>query len=187
MRVGYTRISTKDQSPDLQIDALRKAGCEKIFSDCVSGSRADRPGLDDALHFLREGDTLVVWQLDRLGRSVKNMLELANMFSTRGIELVSLRENIDTTTAVGRMFFTVLLALSEFERSLMIERTHAGLAAAKARGRNGGRPGLSQGIIEAIVALRKQDKSFGEIGAALGINASTAYRNWKKAVESKPS
>lgn len=185
MRVGYARVSTKEQSQDLQLDALRKAGCEKIFSDCVSGSRADRPGLDDALQFLREGDTLVVWQLDRLGRSVKNMLELANMFSSRKIELVSLRENIDTSSAVGRMFFTVLLALSEFERSLMIERTHAGLAAAKARGRNGGRPGLSQGMIDAIVALRKEDKSFAEIGAALGINASTAYRNWVKATGNK--
>jgi len=183
MKIGYARVSTGSQSFDLQTDALKAAGCERIFTDCASGVKAQRPGLDEALDFLRKGDVLVVWQMDRLGRSVHNMLELITLFKQREIAFISLRENFDTSTATGRMFFTVMLALSEFERNLMIERTRAGLEAAKARGRKGGRPPLEDHQIEAIVTLAAAGKSNREIGKSLVINPSTVWRYIKKSQE----
>ena len=139
MKIGYCRVSSNDQTLNLQKDALKKAGCEKIFSDTVSGAKESRPGLAQCLDQLRKGDTLVVWRLDRLGRSLKHLLTLVEDFSTRGIGFVSLTEAIDTTTSGGKLVFSIFGAIAEFERQIIRERTNAGLAAARGRGRKGGR------------------------------------------------
>ena len=140
MRIGYARVSTADQNPDLQEDALQKAGCEKIFRDVASGAVDSRRGLAEAIDYARDGDTLVVWKLDRLGRSLKHLIETVNGLAARKIGFQSLRESMDTTTSGGKLIFHVFGALAEFERELIRERTQAGLRAARARGRNGGRP-----------------------------------------------
>jgi DNA invertase Pin-like site-specific DNA recombinase len=140
MLVGYARISTADQHHALQHDALEAAGCEKIFTDTISGVKAQRPGLDDALKFVRSGDVLTVWRLDRLGRSLPHLLGLTRDLADRGVELRSLTESIDTRTAAGRLVFHVFAALAEFERDLTHERVALGRAAARARGQLGGRP-----------------------------------------------
>lgn len=137
--VGYARVSTSEQDVALQHDALSKAGCDRIFEDQISGVKADRPGLDDALAFLREGDTLVVWKLDRLGRSLSHLIETVTVLFRRGVGFRSLTEGVDTGTSNGRLVFHLFGALAEFERDLIRERTGAGLAAALARGRKGGR------------------------------------------------
>lgn len=137
--IGYARVSTAEQDTALQTDALRKAGCERIFDDTVSGAKADRPGLTAALAFLRDGDVLVVWRLDRLGRSLPHLIEVVSALEARGIGFRSLTEAIDTTTPGGRLIFHVFGALGQFERDLIRDRTRAGLAAAAARGRKGGR------------------------------------------------
>src|SRR5256884_9466727 len=138
--IGYARVSTQDQNLHLQKDALTKAGCEKIFTDTISGSTQERKGLDEALSFLRSGDTLVVWKLDRLGRTMKHLIDTVTQLKDKGIGFKSLTENIDTTTPGGKLIFHVFGSLAEFERDLIRERTQAGLLAARARGRNGGRP-----------------------------------------------
>ena len=138
--IGYARVSTVEQSTALQTDALRKAGCERVFEDTVSGARADRPGLTAALAYLREGDVLSVWRLDRLGRSLPHLIETIGALQARGVGFRSLTESIDTTTPGGRLIFHVFGALGQFERDLIRERTQAGLTAAAARGRKGGRP-----------------------------------------------
>src|SRR5919206_2285768 len=140
MLIGYARVSTLDQNLDLQQDALRKAGCERLFTDVASGSQTTREGLEVALGFLRAGDALVVWKLDRLGRSLKQLIDLVLTLETREVGLWSLQERLDTTTSGGKLIFHVFGALAEFERDLIRERTQAGLAAARARGRKGGRP-----------------------------------------------
>jgi DNA invertase Pin-like site-specific DNA recombinase len=141
MLIGYYRFSTNDQTGDLQIDALKAAGCEKIFGDeGVSGSKTDRPQLNAALDQLRPDDTLVVWRLDRLGRSLQHLIEVVNGLNARGVDFKSLRETIDTSSASGKLVFHVMAAMAEFERDLIRERTNAGLASARARGRLGGRP-----------------------------------------------
>jgi DNA invertase Pin-like site-specific DNA recombinase len=137
--IGYARVSTAEQDTALQTDALRKAGCERIFDDTVSGAKADRAGLTAALEFLRDGDVLVVWRLDRLGRSLPHLIEVISALEARGVGFRSLTENIDTTTSGGRLIFHVFGALGQFERDLIRERTSAGLVAAAARGRKGGR------------------------------------------------
>ena len=137
--IGYARVSTVEQDTALQKDALRKAGCEKIFEDTISGAKADRPGLAAALAYLRDGDVLVVWRLDRLGRSLPHLIETIGALDARGIGFLSLTESIDTTTSGGRLIFHVFGALGQFERDLIRERTKAGLTAAAARGRKGGR------------------------------------------------
>src|SRR5664280_2379752 len=138
--IGYARVSTDDQNADLQKDALKKAGCIKVFTDKASGSLASRPQLDRMLDQLRPGDVVVVWRLDRLGRSLKNLIALVEGLAEREVGFRSLSESIDTTTANGKLFFSLMGALAEFERDLIRERTMAGLAAARARGRVGGRP-----------------------------------------------
>jgi len=138
--IGYARISTTDQDPALQLDALTKAGCIKVFTDTASGAKESRPELDRMLEQLRPGDTLVVWRLDRLGRSLKHLLTLVEDLEARGVGFRSLTEAIDTTTAGGRLVLSVFGAMAEFERSLIRERTKAGLEAARSRGRRGGRP-----------------------------------------------
>src|SRR5436305_14096367 len=140
MLIGYARVSTHEQHLDLQIDALKAAGCQKIFTDKISTLKAERKGLEEALAFLRHGDVLVVWKLDRLGRTLKQLIELIAMFNQKGIGFKSIKETIDTTTSTGKLVFHIFAALAEFERDIIHERTRAGLEAARARGRNGGRP-----------------------------------------------
>jgi DNA invertase Pin-like site-specific DNA recombinase len=137
--VGYARVSTIDQDPTLQLDALAAAGCAKVFEDCASGARADRAGLRSALEYVRDGDVLIVWKLDRLGRSLPHLIETVTSLATRGVGFRSITEAIDTTTPGGRLVFHLFGALGEFERDLIRERTRAGLVAAVARGRKGGR------------------------------------------------
>nr|WP_298411761.1 recombinase family protein [uncultured Halomonas sp.] len=137
--IGYARVSTSEQDTTLQTDALGKAGCERIFRDTISGAKAERPGLTDATTYLRDGDVLIVWRLDRLGRSLPHLIEVVTALEARGVGFRSLTENIDTTTPGGRLVFHIFGALSQFERDLIRDRTRAGLAAAAARGRKGGR------------------------------------------------
>jgi DNA invertase Pin-like site-specific DNA recombinase len=140
MLIGYARVSTHDQTLNLQRDALEKAGCSKLFTDTASGAKAERKGLDEALAYVRKGDTLVVWRLDRLGRSLPHLITTMTDLEERGIGFKSLTENIDTTTSGGKLIFHIFGALAEFERNLIRERTTAGLMAARMRGRLGGRP-----------------------------------------------
>ena len=140
MLIGYARVSTVEQNLDLQKDALHAAGCERIIEDTVSGARAERPGLNRLKEHLRRGDTLVVWRLDRLGRSLRDLIDWINWLDDRGIALKSLQESIDTATSGGKLIFHMFGALAEFERNLIRERTMAGLQAARARGKQGGRP-----------------------------------------------
>jgi DNA invertase Pin-like site-specific DNA recombinase len=138
VRIGYGRVSTRDQNPDGQQDALLAAGCEQVFIDAASGKLASRPKLDEALRIARDGDQLVVTKLDRLGRSLEHLIALSGQLQTRGVDLIVLDQGIDTSTAIGRMFFQILGAIAEFEHALMSERTRDGLAAARTRGRTGG-------------------------------------------------
>src|SRR4249920_1365049 len=140
MLIGYARVSTSDQTLDLQEDALEKLGCSRIFTGTVSGAKAERTGLDEALNYIRQGDTLVVWRLDRLGRSLNHLIETITGLNNRHIGFKSITENIDTTTSGGKLIFHIFGALAEFERDIIRERTQAGLTAARARGRKGGRP-----------------------------------------------
>src|SRR5258706_5124442 len=142
MQIGYARVSTLDQNPQLQTDALKKAGCERIFTDHLSGAHTDRPALAEALNVSRKGDTLVVWRLDRLARSVAHLLEIIAMLESRGVGFASLTETINTRSSTGRLVLHIFAALAEFERHLIRERTAAGLRAARDRGRVGGRPRL---------------------------------------------
>lgn len=144
MKIGYARVSTRDQNLDLQLDALKRAGCERIYQDVASGSTTARPALDELLGQLRAGDVLVIWKLDRMGRSLKHLVELVGNLIERKVGLLRLNDPIDTTSAQGRLVFNLFASLAEFERELIRERTQAGLTAARARGRVGGRPkGLS--------------------------------------------
>lgn len=181
MIVGYARVSTEDQSLDLQTDALSREGCERIFKEKASGAKADRPELAKMVESLREGDVVVIWKLDRLGRSLKHLVELVSSLSERGIGLRSLNDPIDTTTAQGRLVFNIFASLAEFEREMTRERTLAGLQAARSRGRVGGRPkGLSKEAQTTALAARqlyetgKFTKS--EMCERLGISGSTFYK-----------
>ena len=176
MMIGYARVSTEDQNLDLQRDAL--AGAEKIFEDRASGARDDRPGLADALSHLRKGDCLVVWRLDRLGRSMRSLIDFVENLRERGIDFRSINEGIDTTSAAGRFFFHVLAALAQMERELIRERTNAGLAAARARGRKGGRrPKLSaKQIAHARKLLEDRNTTIKDVAATFGVNRATIYR-----------
>jgi DNA invertase Pin-like site-specific DNA recombinase len=180
MRLGYARISTSDQSFDLQVDALKKASCEKVFKEVASGARTSRPVLDDLLSRTRAGDVLIVWKLDRLGRSLKHLAMLANELMERQIGLISLNDPIDTTTPQGRLVFNIFASLAEFERDLIRERTQAGLKAARARGRRGGRPpGLSKQAEATAMAAetlyREGQLTVKAICNQLGISKPTFY------------
>jgi DNA invertase Pin-like site-specific DNA recombinase len=182
MLIGYARVSTHDQTLSLQQDALKKAGCSKIFTDVVSGARWERKGLHEALNFLRDGqDTLVVWRLDRLGRSLKDLIDQLTGLHTRNIGFKSLTENIDTTTPGGKLVFHIFGALAEFERDLIQERTRAGLEAARARGRIGGRPKVLTEKKAAIARALYTDKrnTIEEICKTLNISKATLYRYLK--------
>jgi DNA invertase Pin-like site-specific DNA recombinase len=178
MKIGYARISTDDQNLNLQMDALKRYGCEKIFSDRLSGGINERPGLKEAISFARKGDALVVWRLDRLGRSISHLIETVNSLNDKGIEFASLEEKVDTTTSGGRLTFHIMAALAEFERSLIRERTKAGLAAARARGRVGGRPAKmdSQKIQMAKALLKDSTTRVNDVCKALGVSKATLYR-----------
>ena len=178
-RIGYARVSTDDQHLDLQRDALTKAGCSVTYEEKVSGKTADRPELDQCLKALRAGDTLVVWRLDRLGRSLKDLLRIVDDLKERGVSFVSLTERIETDTAAGKMAFHLFGALSEFERSLIRERTQAGLAAARARGRAGGRkPKLDDQQVREIKALlRDPDIQVADVARRYGVSRTTLYNH----------
>ncbi len=181
MLIGYARVSTQDQHLHLQEDALQKACCEKIFKDIASGAKWDRPGLLEALKHARQGDTLIVWKLDRLGRSIKDLIETVNSLQTKGIGFKCLQENIDTTTSSGKLIFHIFSALAEFERSIIRERTQAGLIAARARGRKGGRPpAMDQRQIKIAHTLyTSQASSIAEIYKTLKISKTTLYKYLK--------
>jgi DNA invertase Pin-like site-specific DNA recombinase len=178
MLIGYARVSTQDQTLNLQKDALEKLGCNKIFTDTASGAKAERTGLNEALEYVREGDTLVVWRLDRLGRSLQHLIETISKLEGRKIGFKSLTENIDTTTSGGKLVFHIFGALAEFERNLIRERTNAGLQAARARGRKGGRPKSLTGKKVAIAQELYENKNntIDEICKILNISRATLYR-----------
>lgn len=181
MEIGYARVSTDDQNLDLQIDELEKAGCSRIFKDTASGAKSHRAGLSDAIDFARQGDVLVVWRLDRLGRSLAHLIETINALAGRGIGFRSLRESIDTTTPGGKLVFHLFGSLAQFERELISERTCAGLASARARGRLGGRPRLMDKKKAKLAATLYADKksSIADVCEALNISRATFYRHLK--------
>lgn len=178
MKIGYARISTHEQRLDLQKDALEKVGCEKIIVDRASGKNTERPGLRTIKTILRRGDELVVWRLDRLGRSLKDLIEWMTYLEAEGVGLVSLQEAINTTTSTGKLVFHIFGALAEFERHLIIERTQAGLAAARARGRKGGRPPtLNQEQQKMVYVLYQSQKHpVKELCTMFGISKPTLYK-----------
>ena len=177
MMIGYARVSTQDQNLVLQTEALTRAGCEKIYEDKISGVRAERPGLIRALEILREGDTLVVWKLDRLGRSVKQLVDMVSELHKQGIQFKSLTDAIDTGTPAGRFFFHVMASLAEMERELIIERTRAGLDAAKKLGRKGGRkPKMTSSKIESAKKLLASGIPPRDVAQDLGVSVPTLYR-----------
>ena len=177
MRIGYARVSTDDQHLALQQDALAKAGCDRVFDGTASSVAKVRPGLATALQVLRAGDMLVVWKLDRLGRTVKQLIALVEELQSRKVGFRSLTESFDTSSAQGRMFFHVLAAFAELERDLLRERTRAGLDAARARGRKGGRPPvMTQSKKEAAAKLLAGGTAPREVAENLGVSVATLYR-----------
>jgi DNA invertase Pin-like site-specific DNA recombinase len=187
MLIGYARVSTPDQILDAQVDDLNRVGCEKVFTDKESGAKVKRPGLEQALSHARKGDTLVVWRLDRLGRSLKHLIETVADLDRQGIGFRSLQEALDTTTSSGKLVFHVFAALAEFERNLTRERTEAGLRAARARGRKGGRPrSLDEKRRAQAITLHKDPaNSVGDICRTLGISKATLYRYLGEGVPKK--
>ena len=181
MKIGYARVSTKEQSLHLQEDALKKAGCEKIYSEKIGSGKADRPKLNEMMGQVREGDVIVVWKLDRLGRSLRDLVNLIAALQEQDVGFQSLQDNIDTTTPTGKLTFHLFAALAEFERDIIRARTNAGLEAARARGRQGGRPkGLSQKAKDkarlAESLYNEKERSIAEICDYLSISRPTLYR-----------
>ena len=179
MKIGYARVSTVDQILDLQMDALNEVGCEKIYQEFgVSGAKTDRPELNKALADLRKGDTLVVWRLDRLGRSLPHLLEVVNGLADRGVEFKTISEGIDTTSTAGKLVFHIMAAMADFERELIRERVKAGMASARARGKNGGRPVTVTPNMIKVGRTLAADKSISvtAICEQLGISRATYYR-----------
>ncbi len=184
MKIGYARVSTKDQNLNLQMDDLKKAGCEKIFKEKITGATKERPQLQKMIEQVREGDVVYIWKLDRLGRSLKDLITLVNEIKEKGAGLKSLNDPIDTTTPQGKLTFHLFAALSEFERDIIRERTFAGLASARARGRVGGRPkGLSSKAEHTAIIAEKlyQDRelSIKNICEQLSISKMTFYNYLK--------
>ena len=174
---AYARVSTADQNLDRQLDALKNYGIDVLYCEKMSGTKKSRPELDRMLKEVCDGDTIVIESLSRLGRSVKNLAELMEVFNQRNIRLVSLKETIDTTTPTGKLLFTILSSLAQFERDVLVERTQEGLAAARARGRNGGRPKTDEFTVKKAVALyQTKQYSLKEIQELTGVSASTIYR-----------
>lgn len=180
-KIGYARVSTQEQSLDLQIDALEKVGCEKIFKEKISGTKDDRIELKKCMDYLRKGDVLVVYKLDRLGRSTRKLLEVTDELEHRGIEFISVNDNMDTTTAIGKAMFRMLAVLSEMERDLIAERTRAGLEAARARGRKGGRPKIDTRKLEKAIRLYKtKEYTVKEITEMTGVSKAKLYQALKE-------
>jgi DNA invertase Pin-like site-specific DNA recombinase len=181
MKIGYARVSTADQSLDLQIDALTAAGCEKIYTEKVSGAKDDRKELQQALDTLRNGDIFIVYKLDRLARSTKKLIEVSEELEAAGVEFVSLQDNLDTTTAIGRAMFKMIGVIAELERDMIRERTKAGLEAARARGRKGGRPSLDKRKVDKAIQLYdSKQHTITEITQMTGVNKGTLYRALKE-------
>lgn len=177
MIFGYARVSTHEQNLDLQIDALNRYGCEKIYQEKMTGSRQDRPQLEEMLKYLREGDTVVVYKLDRISRSTKHLIQLSEFFDENDVQFVSLQDSIDTSTAMGRFFFRTMASIAELERDIIRERTRAGLEAARARGRRGGRPRKNQKKIEmALKMYHSKQYTIRDIQEATNVSKSTLYR-----------
>lgn len=187
MLVGYARVSSADQNLDLQLAALQRAGCERVFTDQAGGARGDRPGLSQALSHLRPGDRLLVWKLDRLGRTVRQLVSFVESLKAQGVEFGSLTDDIDTSTPTGRFFFHMMSALAEMERDLIRERTLAGLAAARARGLRGGRhPKLTQPqLAHARRLLSDPAVTVTEVAATFNVARSTLYRAMSAEARSK--
>jgi len=189
MRVGYGRVSTRDQNPDGQRDALEATGCDEVFIDKASGKLASRPKLDEAMRISRAGDQLVVTKLDRLGRSLEHLIALSTQLQTRGVDLVVLDQGIDTSTAVGRIFFQILGAIAEFEHALMSERTRDGLDAARARGRTGGQKpkltprqaAIAQGMYDELGPDGRRAHTVQQIADEFGVTRPTIYRHLQRA------
>ena len=188
MKMGYARVSSDDQNLDLQRDALKVAGCERVYEEKESGGKIDRPELLRLMEALRPGDTLVVWRLDRLGRSLKHLIETIEKLESQGVGFQSVTESIDTTTSGGKLVFHIFAALAEFERTLIRERTRAGLKAARARGRQGGRPKImSDDKYKMAQALRDDPtQSIQTICKTLGISRTTFYRYTEDRLAQKP-
>jgi len=178
MLIGYARVSTDDQNLHLQHDELKKAGCEKFFDDKITGSKIDRPGLDAAIDYARESDVIVVWRLDRLSRSLKDLIQVVSDLESQGIGLKSIHESIDTTSSSGKLIFHIFGALAEFERNLMRERTHAGLKAARARGKMGGRPKKLNAEKRKLVndLYNEKSRTITQICELVGISKPTLYK-----------
>lgn len=184
MNIGYARVSTKDQNLDLQIEALKRAGCEEIFQEKISGATKERPELNNLLEHLREGDVVIVWKLDRLGRSIKNIIDLVLELNQKKVIIKGLTDGVDTSTPNGRLFLNVMASLAEYERELIRERTNAGLSSARARGRTGGRPkGLKAETVAKLKVLRALYKDTSkhpkEIYKPLGLSHASFYRYCK--------
>jgi len=179
MLIGYARVSTQEQDPALQLDALAQVRCDKVFTEKASGAQRDRPQLMAALEYMREGDTLVVWKLDRLARSLRQLIETVELLEERRIGFRSLTEAIDSTTPGGKLVFHIFASLAEFERDIIRERTKAGLAAARARGKTGGRPPalLRADLAAAKALLRDPDITVEEAARRVGVSPSTLYRH----------
>ena len=177
MLIGYARVSTDDQNLDLQSDALTKAGCDHIMEDRLSGAKADRPGLRSALDYARQGDIIVVWRLDSLSRSLKDLIEMVALLESKGVGLKSLQESIDTSSSSGKLVFHIFGALAEFERNLIRERTNAGLQAARARGRKGGRPKTLDADKRALAVklYNEKEHTVDQICKIMGISKPTLY------------
>lgn len=177
MNKGYARVSSQDQNLDLQIDALKKAGCDVIYQDTASGARSSRQGLNEALAQIGKGDVLVVWKIDRLGRNVKGLVDLLDILAKRGADFRSITDSIDTQGTTGRFIFHIMGAFAEMERELIRERTRAGLAAAKARGRCGGRPRkMTSSKLESAQKLLKEGMPVRDVSNAINVSLSTVYR-----------
>lgn len=187
MKIGYARTSTEDQNQDLQTDALKEAGCEKFFTDKISGAKSNRPGLNAALEYIRPGDCLVVWKLDRLGRSLKHLIEVVETLESKKIGFISLQDGFDTTTNGGKFIFQIFGALAEFERNLIRERTKAGLEAARARGKFGGRKEkLKPAQISALKMMYdSKNHSLKEICETFNVSKPTLYRYLRKTNDSE--
>lgn len=177
MIIGYARVSTQDQNLQMQLDALSEAGCFEIFEEKMTGTKKDRPALNEMLKMLRPGDQVVVYKLDRISRSTKHLIELVELFEEKEVEFVSLQDSIDTSTAMGRFFFRIMASISELERDIISERTKSGLVAARARGRNGGRPTADKKKVHlALKMYQSKDYSISQIVQATGISQATLYR-----------
>jgi DNA invertase Pin-like site-specific DNA recombinase len=177
MQIGYARVSSEDQNLDLQINALTEVGCERVFSEKLTGKVGDRPGLKEVLSHLRKGDALVVWKLDRLGRSVKNLIELVTQLESDGVQFRSLTEGIDTSTPAGRFFFHVMASLAQMERELIVERTQAGLKAARERGIVGGRKrSMTPSKVDAAKTLMEAGTPPKDVARTIGVSVPTLYR-----------